>query len=200
MLLIAFPVASVFFIMGGDFIALWMGPGYSGSAPVLTVLTIAMLAHFMEMPGHTILMGLCKHKIVAFLTMTQALVNLGLSILLVRRLGIMGVALGTAIPMLAFTGVALVVYCRNYIKIPLGEYLKRSALLPLLIQAPFVASLLILRANLPAGSLPAFFLEIGAALIPYSAIALLVCISPSERRAFLRIAERFGLKLSPRFS
>jgi O-antigen/teichoic acid export membrane protein len=200
MLLIALPVASVFFIMGSDFIALWMGPGYSAAVPVLTVLTVAMLAHFMEMPGHTILLGLNKHKIVALFTVPQALVNLGLSVLLVRRLGIMGVALGTAIPMVAFTMVALVVYCRTYIKVSLGDYLKRSGLLPLLIQAPFISSLLILRNSLPPASLLAFFLEIAAALIPYSAIAFFVCISPSERRAFLRTAERFGLKLSPRFS
>jgi O-antigen/teichoic acid export membrane protein len=200
MLLIALPVATVFFIMGRTFIGLWMGPGYSGSATILTVLTIAMLAHFMEMPAHTVLLGLCKHRVVALFTLVQALANLGLSICLVRRIGLMGVALGTLIPMVIFTIASLIVYFRFFLKLSLGDYLKRSCALPILIQAPFLLTLLLLAKYYPPQSLLSFFSEIFVALIPYGALALVVCISQSERRAFLRVAERFGLRLSPRFS
>ncbi|HEY6329215.1 MAG TPA: oligosaccharide flippase family protein [Blastocatellia bacterium] len=200
MLMIALPVAGVFFIMGRTFIALWMGPGYSSSAPILSILTIAMLAHFMEMPAHTVLLGLCKHRIVALFTFSQSLANLGLSIFLVRRIGLMGVALGTMIPMIISTAVALIVYFKGFLNLSLADYLRRSCALPVVIQAPFLASLLLLFRYRPPQSLVMFFAEIGVALVPYAAAALIVCISRSERRAFFKIAESFGLRLSPRFS
>jgi O-antigen/teichoic acid export membrane protein len=200
MLLIALPVGEVFFLMGDNFIGLWMGQAYSGSARILAILTVATLTHLMEMPAHTILLGLGKHKVVAKFFLAQAAVNLALSVLLVRSLGTIGVALGTAIPMSAFTLIATVTYFRRYIKIPLSGYLRRAAIWPLLVQAPFIISLLLLKVYAPPQTLLLFFLEIAAALVPYGGLALLVCTSPSERRAFLRVAERHGLKPVPRFS
>ncbi|MGH9763428.1 MAG: lipopolysaccharide biosynthesis protein, partial [Blastocatellia bacterium] len=198
MLLIAFPVAAVFFSIGGTFIALWMGPEYTSSTSVLTLLTIAMLAHFMEMPAHTVLLGLCKHRVVALFTLFQAVVNLGLSIILVRKMGIVGVALGTTIPMVGFTAVALVVYFRGFLKLPLGEYLRRSCIGPILVQIPFIAALILIVNWRPPASLVSFFSEIGLALIPYSVVVLATCVSRNERMIFLRALQKFGFKLAPR--
>jgi|SRR5215467_10581230 len=57
--------------------------------------------------------------------------------LLVRRLGVIGVALGTMIPMILLTGVALAVYFRQFLKLPLLVYLRRSCVAPVVIQTPF---------------------------------------------------------------
>jgi len=103
MLLIALPVSAVFFVMGDTFISLWMGPQYAGSALILTILTVGTLANLMEMPAYTILLGRGKHSIVAWFTSAQAIANLALTLLLVKPYGIVGVALGSAIPMLIST-------------------------------------------------------------------------------------------------
>jgi O-antigen/teichoic acid export membrane protein len=200
MLLIALPVAAVFLTLGRTFIALWMGPGYSGSYSILVILTIAMLAHFMEMPAHTVLLGLCKHRVVAVLTLVQGLANFILSIVLVRRLGVIGVALGTMIPMVLLTGGALAVYFRTFLKLSLPDYLKRSCVSPVLIQAPFVASLLIIRAYSPPTTLVSFFTTTAVACLPYFALTMLVCVTRAERRAFLQAIGKFTLLLRPRFS
>src|SRR5262245_46295138 len=160
MLLIALPVAAVFLTLGRAFIALWMGSGYSASFVVLVILTIGMLAHFMEMPAHTVLLGICKHRVVAFLTLIQGLANIMLSIVLVRRLGVIGVALGTMIPMVLLTGVALAVYFRTYLKLSLLDYLRRSCVSPLLIQAPFIICLLVIRRYWPPTTLVSLFAEV----------------------------------------
>jgi len=200
MLLIALPVGAVLLILGRTFIALWMGPGYSESYGVLVILTIAMLAHFMEMPAHTVLLGLCKHRVVALFTLIQGLLNIALSILLVRRLGVIGVALGTMIPMVLLTGVALEVYFRMFLRLPLLAYLRRSCVAPVVIQAPFIVLLLIIRAFWLPVSLAAFFAEIATACLPYLAIATMVCVTRSERRAFMQAIGRFTLLLRPRYS
>lgn len=200
MLLIALPASAVFFVMGGDFITLWMGPSFAGSATILTILTIATLAHLIEMPADTILLGLGKHRVVAGFLFLQSIINLILSVMLVRAFGIKGVALGTAIPMIGFTSIAMVVYFRNHLRISLGEYLRRSMPLPVLVQVPFVVLLLLLKRYSPPTSLLSFFVEIAVALVPYAVLCFAVCMSHAERQAFFRIAEKFRLKLSPRFS
>ena len=200
MLLIALPVAGVFFAMGDIFIGLWMGPVYAAGAPLLAVLTVAVLAHLIEMPAHTVLLGMGKHAVVAWFTLAQAPANLILSLMLVGPYGLMGVAMGTMIPMVAFTAVAIVVYFRRYLKLSLSDYLKRSAPLPLLMQLPFIASLLLLRTYSPPSSLAVFFLQIAAALVPYAALSFMFCMTAPERRPLLRLAEKLGLKLAPRFS
>jgi O-antigen/teichoic acid export membrane protein len=210
MLLIALPVAAVFFVLGDSFITLWMGQEYAGSAVILSILTVSVLAHLLEMPAHTMLLGLGKHRIVALFTLAQAIVNLVLSIALVKPYGLKGVALGTTIPMVAFTFIALFVYLKNYLQVPIGEYVKRSMLRPFLIQAPFVALLLLIRLYARpialleqynrATSLLIFFGEIAAALVPYCLLVFLFCMGATERRAVLKIADRFGVKLTPRFS
>ncbi len=200
MLLVALPVASVFFVMGDRFISLWMGPEYVASASILMVLTVAVLAHLCEMPAHTVLLGMGRHSVVAWFTLAQAIANLILSIILVRPYGLMGVALGTTIPTVLFTSVAIVVYFRRYLKLPLGEYIRRSAPMPIAIQIPFIAALLLFKNYAAPSSLAVFFLEVAAALVPYCALVFSVCMTPVERRPVLQLAGKLGLKLSPRFS
>jgi O-antigen/teichoic acid export membrane protein len=150
------------------------------------------------MPAHTVLLGLCKHRVVALFTLFQAIVNLALSVVLVRRMGIIGVALGTTIPMVGFTAVALLIYFRSFLKLPLGDYLRRSCIGPVLVQIPFIVSLLLTVNWYPPASLVTFFCEIGLALIPYSVVVLATCVSRNERLIFLRVIEKFGVKIAPR--
>ena len=95
--------------------------------------------------------------------------------------------------------VEIVVYFKKYLDLPLGSYLWRAVPLPVAIQAPFVALLLLIRTYAPPSSLLVFVALIAGALVPYAALAFRVAMSPTERRVFLGIAERLGLKLSPLF-
>lgn len=210
MLLIALPISAIFFVLGDSFISLWMGQEYASSAVILSILTISVLAHLLELPAHTMLLGLGKHRIVAWFTLAQAVINLGLSLALVKPYGLKGVALGTTTPAVAFTFIALFVYLKNYLRVPVGEYIWRSMPLPLLIQAPFVALLFVIRiyaqptslleSHSRATALLIFFAEVSAALLPYLALVFFFGMSRLERLALLKIADKFGLKLSPRFS
>lgn len=198
-LLIALPIASVFFVIGDLFIALWMGPGYEASELILVTLTIGILAHLLAMPSETFLMGIGKHRIVARLTILQAFANLLLSLLLVPSLGLFGIALGSTIPLVAFVLFSLPIYFRRYLKLELGEYLRRAVPVPLAIQAPFVMLLLVIRNYGRPSSLLTFFSMIAAALVPYVWLAFWLCISKSERRVFMRLTERFRLKPASRY-
>jgi O-antigen/teichoic acid export membrane protein len=176
------------------------GPGYSASFPVLVILTIGMLAHFMEMPAHTVLIGLCKHRVVALFTLIQGLANVILSLILARRFGVTGVAMGTMAPMILLTGLALTVYFRRFLKLSLLNYLRQSCASAVLIQGPFVALLLIVRQYYTPTTLIAFFGAVAIAGLPYLGLAMLVCVTRAERGLFIQAIGRFTLLLRPRFS
>lgn len=199
-MLLALPAAAVFFILGDSFIRLWMGDHYGQSVLILHVLTVAILANLILQPTASVLTGMGQHRVVAQFTIVQAVANLLLSLVLVPTMGLLGVALGTAISMVALTLAALPVYFRRYLTPPLGGYLRRSMLPPLLAQAPFVAALLALRNYAPPTTLLMFFGVVCAALLPYGVIAFITCTGPPERRAFRRFAEKLGFKPAPRFS
>ncbi|HKV38189.1 MAG TPA: hypothetical protein VJX67_03170, partial [Blastocatellia bacterium] len=104
------------------------------------------------------------------------------------------------IPMVLFTIVAMVVYFRRYLRLSLSHYLRRSCIWPVVIQGPFIIGILLLANYYPPPSLLVLFSEIAIATIPYSILAVAVCVSSSERRAFLKVAEKFGVRLTPRYS
>ena len=75
----------------------WMGPAYMDSYWPLVVLTLAMLMDLWQMPTVSLLYATFKHRVYAFSNLAEGLLNLGVSLILVRRYGMLGVALGTLV-------------------------------------------------------------------------------------------------------
>lgn len=84
---------------GPRFIVFWVGDEYAKARLVLIVLSAAYAFGTAQIPSLSLMYALNKHHIFAVLTIVEGLFNLILSLLLVRRYGIIGVALGTAIPL-----------------------------------------------------------------------------------------------------
>ncbi len=89
-------LAIVFF--GGPFILLWVGEDFIPAISILHVLIVTAMVFFPQMIANSVLLGISRHKIAFYILAAEAVANIGLSLLLVGRYGIMGVALGTAIP------------------------------------------------------------------------------------------------------
>jgi O-antigen/teichoic acid export membrane protein len=87
-------------IIGKAFIARWLGSEFVTSYPVLVVLIVAMTVEVMIHPARTAMTAMGKIRFVGVLEMGEALINIALTIVLVRYYGILGAALGLAIPLL----------------------------------------------------------------------------------------------------
>ena len=85
--------------LGRPFIAGWMGISYLDAYPVLVTLVLGSLAGMWQSPSLQLLFGVSKHAYFAVFNSAEGVANLALSLLLVRHFGIIGVALGTAVPM-----------------------------------------------------------------------------------------------------
>jgi len=136
--LLAFPITVVLLFFGKLMIALWVGPQYALSYSVLAIIVIPMAAYVSQSGSTRMLYGRGLHKSLAKLLFLEGAANLVLSILLARRFGILGVAWGTAIPLLATSLVALPwLSCRS-LDVSVSEYWKSAQLPALVMVAPLV--------------------------------------------------------------
>ncbi len=143
---IMFPLAAGLVILGKSVIEVWMGRKYVAvSYPVTLILIVPVTLLFMQAASGRILMGMSKHKSLAFVVLLEGIANLILSIVLVRPYGIVGDALGTAIPMILTTVFFLPRHLRRQLGVPVWTFLKGAYTLPLLLVAPMAATLWLLQ-------------------------------------------------------
>lgn len=116
-------------VMGGAFIAIWMGPKYRelGEA-VLILLFINQYFQGPQQISYSILLGLSKQKHYSYMSIVVSVVNLILSILLVQKWGIVGVALGAVIPQVIFYGLYVPWLTLRTIKISAWYYFRQTHL------------------------------------------------------------------------
>jgi O-antigen/teichoic acid export membrane protein len=144
--LIIFPMAAILIILGKSVIEAWVGARYiATSYPVLIVLVIPTTLMLAQSASGRVLFGMAKHKTLAIVTLMEGGANLFLSILLVRHFGILGDAVGTAIPLACTTLFFLPRHLCHVLKLRIGLYLREAFLLPLMLCAPLVAVLLLMH-------------------------------------------------------
>lgn len=85
---------------GKPFIERWIGPAYLDAYPCLAVLVLGWTINFWQSPSVSLMFATSRHKYYAATNMIEAVANLLLSLWWVLPLGILGVALGTAVPMI----------------------------------------------------------------------------------------------------
>ncbi|SFM69817.1 oligosaccharide flippase family protein [Marinobacter pelagius] len=118
-------------LVGTPFLALWIGPEYTKQSDVIILLLVMFVTLPMLNPfSSRYLTAINEHGIFAKLMPVSALVNVGLSIALVKSYGIVGVAAASVLPALVLHPVLLTYSCRH-LKLSVSRYLKTS-LLPLL--------------------------------------------------------------------
>jgi O-antigen/teichoic acid export membrane protein len=100
-ILSAFIGVSIMFY-GRWFIARWMGPGFESSYNVAVILCISSTIALMQTSGISLLYGISKHQYYAIANTCEGILNLILSLILVKYYGMYGVALGTTLEMLLF--------------------------------------------------------------------------------------------------
>jgi O-antigen/teichoic acid export membrane protein len=166
---IIFPITAILTILGKSVIEAWVGPKYvATSYPVLLILlypTTLMLAQ--SASGRT-LWGLAKHRTWAWVVLAEGAANLILSVLLVRPYGILGDAIGTAIPLSCSMIFFLPRHLCRLLGIRLATYLSRAFVLPFVLCIPLIAVLLLMRRWFIPHHLGELLIQLGIAGIVYA--------------------------------
>jgi len=185
--MVVLPIALTLMIRGSSFIGLWMGTQYADlSGAVIRILSLTLVFWAANSVTGGTLLGLSKHKPIVPMILTEGVCNLALSIFLVRRMGIVGVAWGTVIPSMASTFLFWPWYIRRALRIHPLTYAISAWLRPLLAVAPFALATYGIERYWRAEHLLAFFLQITLVLPLALAGYWLVCLDGRQRGEYSR--------------
>ena len=190
------PMGGAMMLMAGPLVQAWVGPEFARSALILQLLTLSVIVRVGNATAGTVLKGAGKHRLVAFTNVAAAVVNLALSIALVKAFGLPGVAVGTLVPIcIASMLVLFPAGCRR-VELPLGRALSEAvwpALWPAGVMTAFV---LATRPMVPA-TLFAVGAEMAAACAIYAVVFVAFAIDTAERRFYLSKASELLRRRGP---
>ena len=187
-LVVALPVAITLFLRGGTFLLLWIGPEFQQYAtPVLKILVvfIALSAPNVAVPSLAIAMG--KQKCLAFLTILEGAVNLVVSVILARSIGIIGVAIGSAVPSGLMQIFVWPRFMGRLIPTDQWRFVREVWIKPALGMTPFAIATYLAGAHWPAHHMWSFFAQTFALLpIAYAGIYFVFRKDVPELMAYMR--------------
>jgi O-antigen/teichoic acid export membrane protein len=178
------PVGGATMLMAGPLVQAWVGSEFAASVLVLRLLSVAVIVRVGSATAGTLLKGAGEHRLVAFANVGAAIVNLALSIALVKPLGLAGVALGTLIPVgIASTLVLFPAGCRR-VELPLWQALT-EAVWPAVWPAWVMTACVLATRDLIPGTLTAVAAEMAVACAVYAGVFVRFGISAQQRQLYL---------------
>lgn len=124
---IATPFTMLLFLLGDSFIAAWVGDGYGVSYHILCLLAVPLFLSFLISTGDKLLWAKGKVKVNSYVAAADSGLNLLLSVLLTKTLGVVGVGLATLISVVLTNGFWLLPYICREAGVPVSRYLAEVA-------------------------------------------------------------------------
>lgn len=109
-------------VYGKPFIAAWVGINYIDAYVPLFILIIGTIVDLAQQPSVGFLYGIARHKFFAYCNSVEAVLNLSLSLLLVSKYKMLGIAIGYAIPMIVMRLFVQPFYVCKCLKMPYKDY------------------------------------------------------------------------------
>jgi O-antigen/teichoic acid export membrane protein len=174
--------------LGGSFLSLWVGPDYANVVWVLVCLTIASFVQVLSVQAAVpFFQALNLLTLPSAVLALEAVVNLALSVVLARSIGLTGVALGTMIPALLVGGMILPRYLARRLGVPSREVV--GSLLPAIVLFVAVTAVhLALNPLLPNASLSVIVGK-GILSVPIAALVAALTFPRADRDAAVEVAQ-----------
>lgn len=193
--LVSWPVLIALIVFGSNLLHTWVGQKYAGASLLVTILAVPTMVALPQATAASVLFGISRHKGIVVLAMIAALLNLGLSVWWARwpgpmeRLfgdalspGLVGVAMGTALPLLVVSGFLTAWWSCLVLKQPLAEYLWEGLLQPGIVSLAFLAPALFVQYRWHPLGWPALFGACFACWVIFALVTWYFGISASDRR------------------
>jgi O-antigen/teichoic acid export membrane protein len=193
-MIVGLPLCIGFITLGERFVFLWMGEAHAAMAG--RVLTVLSIGYVVGLPYYTIsgiLYGLGQHRVIAILRVVEGAMNLVLSVVLVNVQGLVGVAVGTAIPHIIVVGWVLPRALPKIFPVNLRAYYLNVYGRTLSAAVPFFIATWIIRTVVQPPNFTSFFAWGTVSMIAYVVPVWLLTLSADERAQLLRavgMAER----------
>jgi len=167
-----FPICVSLIVMGKSVIEAWMGPRYVSSYVILLILLIPSTLYNAQTTSNRILFGISQHKPLAIIVLIEGIANVILSVALVRPLGIVGDAIGTAIPLVCTAILFLPRHMCRRLDVPLRKFVPEAYFYPALFCVPMALALAFIQRSFYAHRYPQLVLNLFVGWIVYGACVL----------------------------
>jgi Na+-driven multidrug efflux pump len=163
----------------------------------LQILAVAVTVRVGNATGNTLLKATGQHRLLAWVNLGTGVVNVALSVLLIRRFGLTGVAWGTLIPI---AGAAVFILypaaCRR-VGLPMRRAFAESVF-PALWPGVVTGLILLLIRDISSGTLLAVALQTALGGVVYVALFFAVAIRKQDRAYYIaKAAQLTGRRFAP---
>lgn len=180
-----------FILVGKQFIQLWVGDGYEKSYWVCLMLILAGYIPSVQTLGVNIQNAKNMHKARSVVYFGIAVVNVIVSIFLIRRWGEIGAVIGTLAAMLIGTGAFMNWYYQTKIRLDIGYFWKEILKWTVPAGLLCAAAYFVMR-QLTLDSWLKLILAAGAYALVYAGLMWTLGLSGDERAGILRLLKRRG--------
>jgi O-antigen/teichoic acid export membrane protein len=172
---------------GKSFIHCWVGTSYLDAYPCLVALVPGYIIALGQFPSISLMFGTSKHRFLALINSAEGVANLILSIWLAGKLGILGVALGTLIPMVLVKLTVQPIYVCRISSVPYGTYMRELGRSALIVAAALVVPGVITARFVTPSYYSLIAVAVGS-LACYAPVVFLLQFTKRERESLKRIA------------
>jgi len=178
------PVAGSLALLAQPVVIGWTGHEYAAAAVIVQVLAVLVIVRVGSWTASTVLQGGGRHKLVAGSNLMAAIVNVGLSVVLIRIYGLRGMAIATLIPVTFRGAVVLIPTACARVGISVRR-LFAEALWPAIWPAAVVLTVLAFVRDVAGTSLPKAVLSGGITGLFYIVLFLGIAIGREDRDKYL---------------
>lgn len=178
------PAAGTLALLAGPVVVGWTGPEFRGAAAVLEILALVVLVRVGSATAGTVLAGAGHHRLLAISNLAAAITNIALSVLLIRRYGLPGVAFATLVPATVRALIVLFPVACARVGMSLPAF-AMQAIWPAAWPAALVlGGLALVRESVPHSLIHAVLLGVCVTLV-YAALFLGVAIGREDRARYV---------------
>lgn len=188
-LAIILPMTVGLIILAKPFLTAWVGAEYAAYSYLVIILAVATLIDTSTWPAGFILQGIARHSPLAAMTIGAGVANFIFSLLLVNRLGLLGVALGSLIPTIVVCLGLVTPYAMRVMGASAREMSARVMWPTLLPTIPMVLILIALREALHPTSLILILMVGGVGAAVYLGVYLFMGANEFERGVLRQVVK-----------
>ena len=181
---------TVFLVFGRNFVEIWAGEEYSNGYLAAVIIMLPLMFTLIQGIGTQILWALNKHKVQAYLKMGSTLINIILTIILIKVMNpLIGASIGTAVAYLLGDVIVMNIVFKKDIHISMITYYKRlfKGILPCLVIAG-IAGFVFSFSGL--GRVSEFLIGSSIMVIIYLAALFMFGVNNSEKQMLMSIVNK----------
>lgn len=183
--LLSFFLGSLLLLNGRTLIRIWVGDTLLSSYPLIAILTAAYVVALAQEPSAGVMLARARHRLRGWWNVGEGIANLFLSIYWAKKYGLIGIALGTSIPMLIVGIFLMPWYALRVVGIPASTYLRDAVARPAATCALFVGLCSLTRSQQEGSGAIYLMLSIIWQTALYGALSYVIVLTGPERQRLL---------------